>query len=131
MLEVCENKEAKGGHPIRNHIGKVVFITSKSLKTLKLRHYLYRHKVSGLYQFKPALYPVYLDIENADVQTKLYKELGRDLSGRNTVNCTCKDCQREAGYTDNTPIPGSSSPGMSQGNTTRLVEEVKSRRKYV
>lgn len=118
-----------GSHEILNHRGEIIRVTRKALRGLDMRNYLKRNRETGMLQIKPEYYLVYLELECGDRPSFIYKELGRDMRGASTVACKCRDCQREAGQTDNTPIPGSRS-GMTHADVTALVRNAIMKRKF-
>lgn len=112
-----------GGHPIINPFGQVVSISQRSMRALDIRGYLHRDALSGLKSIDVTHYLVFLEMERG---TDLFRELGEDCSGPNSVICYCEDClQREVSNIDKTPLPGRNK--LMDDETSRIVQEVKAK----
>ena len=86
---------SNGGHPMMNHVGRTIFVTQSTLRTLDMLHYLKRNSNTGLLQMKPNCYPVYLELEGNGKHNRIFQELGPDVSGPNVAICRCRECQRK------------------------------------
>jgi hypothetical protein len=52
-----------GGHEMLNHLGKVIRVTRKTIRSLDKRNYLRRDRRSGLLQLRPEFYPLFRELE--------------------------------------------------------------------
>jgi hypothetical protein len=75
-----------GGHEMINHLGQVIRVTARTLRTLDMQHFLQRDRASGLLAMKPWLFPLWAEF-GPDY------ELGPDMSGANQCICKCAECQ--------------------------------------
>jgi hypothetical protein len=55
-----------GGHEMLNHLGRVIRVTRRTIRTLDIRNYLCRDHRSGLLQPRPEFYPMFKELERGD-----------------------------------------------------------------
>lgn len=82
--------ESMIGHEMINHLGKRIFVTQMTIRTLDMRGYLGRDRETGLLYLDPKYVPLLQDLE---WESQLMRELGPDFSGPNIANCSCPQCQ--------------------------------------
>jgi hypothetical protein len=113
-----------GGHEMLNHLGKVIRVTRRTIRTLDMRNYLRRDRRSGLLQLRPEFYPLFKELERGDRQGGILRELGDDCSGPNVPICHCRQCSSQAADLDHTRL----SDEYRRVRTDEVIKAVKSKR---
>jgi hypothetical protein len=78
------------GHPIINPFGRVIILEQKAVRTLDIKGYLHRDKITGLKGMDPTQSSVFIEAERG---TNLFYYIGEDFSGPNSVVCDCDTCK--------------------------------------
>ncbi len=113
-----------GGHEMLNHLGKVIRVTQRTIRSLDIRNYLRRDHKSGLLQLRPELYSLFKELERGDRHGGILRELGDDCSGPNVANCHCRQCSGRVADLDHTRL----SDEYRRVRTDEVIKTVKSKR---
>lgn len=108
-----------------NHLGRVIRVTRRTLRTLDIRNYLRRDRSSGLFQLRPEFYPLFKELERGDCRGGILRELGDDCSGPNVPICHCRQCSGKAADLDHTRL----SDEYRRMRTDEVIKAVKSKRR--
>ena len=114
-----------GGHEMLNHLGRVIRVTRRTIRTLDIRNYLRRDHRSGLLQLRPEVYPVFRELERGDRHAGILRELGEDCSGPNVPVCRCRQCSGKVADLDHTRL----SDEYRRMRTDEVIKAVKSKRR--
>ena len=113
-----------GGHVMLNHLGRVIRVTRRPIRTLDIRNYLQRDRSSGLLQLRPEFYPPFKELERSDRRGGIPRELGDDCSGPNVPISSCRQCSGKVADLDHTRL----SDEYRRMNTDEVIKAVKSKK---
>jgi hypothetical protein len=113
-----------GGHEMLNHLGNVIRVTRRTIRTLDMRNYLRRDRHSGLLQLRPETYPIFKELERNDRNGAILRELGDDCSGPNVPICHCRQCSGKVADLDHTRL----SDEYRRVRAEEVIKAVKSKR---
>jgi hypothetical protein len=101
-----------GGHEMLNHLGKMIRVTRRTLRSLDMRNYLRRDHRSSFLRLRPEYYPV-------------FKELGADCLGPNVPMCRCRQCSGKVADLDHMRLPDE----YRRVKTDELIRAVKAKKR--
>jgi hypothetical protein len=113
----------EGGHPLVTPQGGTIRVPAFALRKLRQLGAL----LGNSNRLSPRIYE-FVRTEFNCLGEGLGRLLGNDLSGPSWVLCTCKDCQRKAGESDHTALPGRNP--LDDARAEEIVKAVTARRKY-
>ena len=108
-----------------NHLGRVIRVTRRTIRTLDIRNYLRRDHRSGLLQLRPEVYPVFRELERGDRHAGILRELGEDCSGPTVPVCRCRQCSGKDADLDHTRL----SDEYRRMRTNEVINAMKSKRR--